>query len=278
MKLTSTLSIELVSELELLEISPGFTAYARTVTPKRTSQKGGFRLPKNSLSLPPEFGLVDDANKEKMLRGVAFKKLDLVAVPAAQLEELRTRGWEDTVYELAHRSVIEAFQADPSMGPDNLVRLDFGSHMVFDRHNHALPVGLVFDYISSHIDESSYNLDAVASHLLARPDVDVFDGHLQRGALGAQTTLAVSSKKAIFDIPYYNSAEGRTQSVQFFWKPTLEDYRAMWDHHLSRKPSHPGGSLRYDVLEIDLLGLNACRHPEPSAATDSFKGLKRRQN
>jgi hypothetical protein len=102
--------------------------------------------------------------------------------------------------------------------------------------------------MNGYFDESHYNLEKAAEHLLSRPDVVVFRGESQESA--------TNGKEAIYPIPYYNAEEGRQLQIRFRWSPSHEDYAKIVAEIGSSRLALP--NLYFEmVYRLDILGLRA---------------------
>lgn len=126
-----------------------------------------------------------------------------------------------------------------------LVRVDRSGHMLFDYQERSLPVALRFDYINGHMDNQTYDLEALVAELEKNPQV-TFESSRQRGAGVGQR---------IEPIPHYNQDEGRVAGVAFRWSPTAEQSEMLWKKALSKGGSYPSTLIRALALEMDCLGL-----------------------
>ena len=157
--------------------------------------------------------------------------------------------------------VFDQCVANPHIAAQSLVRIDYGAHLLFDHADRILPVAILFDYINSGISESEWNLSSVARHLLQRPDVLVLKNRARRWTsvpvLDEEDRRARTAGEAIMRIPSYNSEPGRTNSVEFIWQPTVEDFRRVWNVCNAGKVSYPSTKIHQKVMELDILGLRA---------------------
>ena len=254
-------TVELESTVELLEIEDNLFAFRRRLTastPKPVLLATGV-WPQETV----QRGFVDQKNAVKLAKNKPFKALELSVLTSKELESVRhayiTEALENV--DLMGQCPVAMFQANPRLTADNVVRLDWSSHMLFDRHGRVLPTGQVFDYIHSGIDETDYDLEALAGVLLARSDIEVFSG---REVSTAKRKLAKTVADAIFSIPYYNAGEGRSRSVQFLWKPSREDFERVWEWAQKAHPDYPSTVLPQGFLALDIAGTEACRRGRPT--------------
>jgi len=140
----------------------------------------------------------------------------------------------------------------------DLMRVDYGTHTVFDHEGSVLPIALVFDYSNGCIDESHYDLAKVVE-VLAK-DARVSPGYDLNRSKNYMDSICVQN------IPYYNVSPGRSQTVAFIYSPTVEDIRKIWAHaHSSGRKVTGPTSLGIAALELDMLGLRSsgAERPEP---------------
>lgn len=257
--------IETTTTLELVELEKDLYLYQRQVT-STTTQRTNSKL-RSSKSDEPQSrktGFVNAAGRVQLLAGKAVSKQNekpFIWLEPGDLDMFRQSGYPLAMETLWKRwgdhmpDPWQAWQADPDRTLDLLVFIDHSSHLMFDRHGNPLPVGLLFDYISGHVDNANYDLAQAFEHLRARADVRLLrgDDRMRNGVPKdeAPTTLA----EAVSRIPYYNAEEGRDQALQFLWIPDAETYATVF--------SGKERGLRHElVLSKDVLGLRALRKTE----------------
>ena len=119
---------------------------------------------------------------------------------------------------------------------DTIVRFDNASHMIFDVHDNALPVGIHYEYIQGSINDKYYDLHKLRKYLSERGDI-----------------MELSE---ISPIPYYNKGDGKNFHFSFIWKPNYADYNRMWQYCKQHKKRHSSVLIRSAVEDLDLLGMN----------------------
>ena len=254
-------TVELESTVDLLEIEDNLFAFRRrlTATTAKPVLVATGVWPQETV----QHGFVDQKNAAKLAKNKRFKELEFEVLTSKELESVRhaeiTQALQNV--DMRGRNPLEVFQEDTSLTADNVVRFDWSSHMLFDRHGQVLPTGQVFDYIHSGIDETSYDLEALARVLLARPDINVFSG---RENSTLHRKLAKTVEQAMFSIPYYNASEGRTRSIQFIWKPSREDFARVWEHAQKFNRLYPSTCIHASFLALDIAGTEACRVDRPA--------------
>ena len=128
---------------------------------------------------------------------------------------------------------------------DNLVRLDHGSHMAFDRHGNSLPVAMLFEYIHARIVDGCYDLEKAAEILRKDPRVRFIPGD-RPGEQGI-----------IQPVPYYNSRAGSSRHIPFWFMPTADDAKRLWEKQKAMGGTYPSTRGHEAVFELDMLGLRA---------------------
>jgi hypothetical protein len=246
------------TRLQYKQVEKGIAAFKIASTVETVKSVGELKV--NLASLIPTAetsGYVDDRNLKLLRQGKPYQTLQFWRLDASTRELIRTGGWQawEKAGYVKSKDVFEAV-ADP----DCLVKVDTGSHMLFDRYGAALPVGINFDYIShGGITEGRYDLKKLAAHLLSRDDVQIFPR--KEGWRTDQCDKegrATQVDQCITNIPYYNSERGASQTIYFRWAPTKEVYQRMWAHCLKKKKQYPSTYMHQAIFELDLLGVRAC--------------------
>lgn len=275
MTLTSTLQARLLSSLDFREIEPDLFVFLLKTQIGFGESQGDFAFPLNMVSSTPAVqGVLDGAELENLKKGgpaYTLKKKELVVLFDSEKKMLREQGFV-RVTETLHKDpemdaqkryngIFELFETHPELTADNLVRLDHGSHSVYDRFGTMLPVAVRFDYIRSQIGEGEYDLESVAAHLMSRPDIQVLMGGDEwefRKDKERGEKIPEKPKDAIFNVPHYNEEEGRNKSVQFIWMPTDEDFKALISS--TKSPISSMTNIHNLCLKQDVFGLSAFKH------------------
>jgi hypothetical protein len=207
-------------------------------------------------------GFIDGAGRQALAEGKIPERLQLFIVGSELLERLRTKGFhrdgvDEDLYALKEQKPWEMFQADLSLSADNLVRIDYGNHMVFDYTGAPKPAALLFDYISNGISESTHDLQKLAAYLMKRSDIEVYED-----ILGHRVSLAENVREAVYQIPSYNADKGREESVQFSWMPTKEEYVRACELVGGDDKVYPS-KIKTAVLTNDLLGISQFQLSSP---------------
>ena len=201
-------------------------------------------------------GFIDGKGREALLNGEVPERLPLLVAPSGLLERLRTLGYhrvDEELYALREQKLWEMLQADLNLSAENLIRIDYGNHMVYDYKGNPQPAALFFNYIQSRITESTHDLKRLAAYLLERPDIEVY-----QDVSGSRWDVAKTVDKAIFDIPHYNAEEGETNSILFSWSPSKEEYAQVCSQ--ARGGGSPSQLIEV-VISQDFLKLNQFQPP-----------------
>ena len=201
-------------------------------------------------------GFIDGKGREALLNGEVPERLPLLVAPSGLLERLRTLGYhrvDEELYALREQKLWEMLQADLNLSAENLIRIDYGNHMVYDYKGNPQPAALFFDYIRNGISESTHDLKRLATYLLEHPDIEVYED-----ISGSRWDRAETVEEAIFQIPHYNAEEDKTQSILFSWSPSKEDYaRVCYEAKGGGSPSQ----LVEVVISQDILKLKQFQKP-----------------
>ena len=124
------------------------------------------------------------------------------------------------------------------------------SGMLFDINGNVIEREIYFDYISSRISNENYDLKLAEKILRERSDIEFCLDRFNK-----------DNNSAIQHIPSYNSFSGVDKCIEFIWKPTLEDYKKVWEKCLKYNTTYPS-TKKYDaVFDLDMLGLkSALKH------------------
>ena len=215
-------------DLEFVRLSLGRIAYRLTTVV--TSLHG-------TVTTIPVEGIALETQIAELAAGKPVASHDAVIATAALPELIRKYGMDDPhVYDEVRLCAIEPFTR-LTMGvavPEDLVVLDFSNHTISDHTGAPLPVALHFSYLPSEgdITDATFDLRCLLDILLTRDDITLTGFDISR-------------------IPGYNSSKDRTQFIEFWWHPSVEDYRRLLDLG--------GFSLQYAAVEHDLLGIKSSR-------------------
>lgn len=128
---------------------------------------------------------------------------------------------------------------------DQLVELNTGAHLVYDRHGQPMPVAQHLSYLRGSFDNGHYDLEKALAVLKAHPRVK--PAPERRGAQADELTISA--------IPYYNVDGGRTHHLSFVWTPTAQEMAVMLEESARLNPRYPSVELPQAMFKLDLLGL-----------------------
>jgi hypothetical protein len=172
-------------------------------------------------------------------------------VSDALLSDMARWGWtgEDDDYAHWKALVSETPYTDLTTSTSDmaLVLVEHSSHMFFDAELQPLPVAQRVSYLGWNFDNHAYDLDKAFPILAERPDVK----DLSRDR-----------------IPSYNCDEERTETLNFWWTPSVEDYRRVWAECLNTTERHPSVRWAEAAFTVDVFGLRAAG----AARSDSYYG------
>lgn len=259
----STENLALNTSVEVAELADDLFVFHRATT---LDAKGKKLFKAHGLTLHgKQSGFVDRKNMENLVKNLPFEVLELGIWTPEQLEQARLEGFSEVAeHGFAKPCPLTQLKKQPELTVENIVREEWASHMLFDRNGDVLPVAVKFDYIASGVDESHYDLEGLAEALLAAPDIHVHPrepGPYVKTKFGyaASRRAAINAKDAIFPIPSHNAHAGRTQSVQFTWQPSREDYAKAWAWAKAKSPKYASTRIREAFFALDFHGLSRFR-------------------
>jgi hypothetical protein len=223
----------------------------------KNKSSGTFKAPSVKTPAVNDQGFLDDRNYSLLKLGRPYQKLPFCLMSNTVREQLRKVGWSNYFYNNENFEIGNEYDVISKMkrfDTNSIVRLDSGSHMVFDRNDQPLPVGVPFDYIShGGITDGRYDIDKLAKHLLKRSDILIYNpqDHLD------YKKPAKKVADAIVDIPYYNSEPGSTKTIYFIWQPSQADYIRMWTLSQKLNKKYPSTAHHQAIFDLDLLGIRA---------------------
>lgn len=221
--------------------------------------------------LPASFSECKIINTKDLEDFYADKKVQSLPIVLAlqnELEVARTQGFHnfaalvrDNTEQLTSKP-FECFERLKSM-PDlkrHLVWEDHGGHQLRDLDDQYLPVATYFSYIENHISEGTHDLKKIIRLFDFRNDIVIVDENKIKTkskqlheALSAGMDISATPGQEIFEIPYYNSEEDRTQSVQFLWIPRTEDFQKIMGTYTGKYKN-----ISRMAIEQDVFGLSSC--------------------
>jgi len=228
--------------LETIRLKNGVFAYKLTESWSLVGKEG---RPKFTTSKPQTCqGLVTKKRLDDYLSGkCGLGGSDFEVISPEILEGLRKRGWsygESERLEWAQPFPFDAARSGKEGKDFHVVRFICDSHMMEDATGKKLPVGIFMDYIAAGMHNINYDLDRAAEILKKNPNIEF---------------VYRESDNPVRPIPYYNVSEGRTQCLEFWWAPTVKEYRRMWKKCLSLGGTYPSTNRERAIFELDLLGL-----------------------
>lgn len=183
-------------------------------------------------------------------------------------------GFREAARQLGYMPAFEQFQEhfkqpgdfmaefrEGTIDLDDIVYLDIGSHMLFDRNHEVLPTGLHFNDTSGLIHNGAYHLDKVLAVLAKDPRITPVLSNYERSRQADKEPVL-----HVRDILTCNSWSDKT--IDFLFSPTPDDMRAIWAEAQKYGTDYPSTKLREAIFNLDLLGLRAAG----AAKYDSFWG------
>lgn len=132
------------------------------------------------------------------------------------------------------------FLRDAKASLNQVVRIDYASHMLFDMSGQPLPVAMPFGYIDGRICDGRYDLERLVEHLRADPRVRF-----------------MNEASPLHLVPYYNVSPGCSQHVPFVFSPTAQDMQNLWPVMCQKNRKYPSVARYEAMFELDVLGLRA---------------------
>jgi hypothetical protein len=247
--------------IEAIEVEKDLFVCRETMSKVIANQHGDAVVSGIESSKVSEFA-ADTKNLDAKLNGRSFKKLDLWGVSDKYIEDIRRKGF-DSVWREAREEKVEwcsrdffADFADGRLRGRNLIRIDFGNHLIAEKSGLPLPAAIYFDYMAGGIHDGRFDLEKAASHLLSRDDVVVFQP--SSAPYGVRMARPVRRKivnggDVIFDVPHYNWAPNRSRCLNFKWMPSIHQYRAVAEMaNLALSDQ-----VHKAIFDSDMLGLRA---------------------
>lgn len=245
--------------LNFFEIQKGLFFFKQTRKTTPISVVGKSKL---IVSTDQEFidsGIVTEENLENLINNKPYNRKILSLVSEKDLKKLRLEGYSRFVCNKKNVNKLNTATYDEYIQneytPKNLVEIDNGSHLIFDINGNILPTAIYCDYIKSRIDESSYDLEKLAEHLLARKDILIIEDTRIYDDEDIFKYKAKSVEDAIYSIPYYNAEEGRTKSINFLWQPNKKDFQKVWKACQRPGEKYPSCRIVDRIFDLDILDI-----------------------
>lgn len=189
----------------------------------------------------------------------------LRVVPPGFRDAARTKGYPTALQEFEKQFVWKGDFMDQlvegQVDFDDIIYLDNGAHMLFDRFYEVLPTAISFDYSNRMVHDRAYHLDKALEVLVKDPRVIP---RASRETLRRYPDMA--NKLAITDADTFDDSVTRT--IEFAFAPTPDDMRTIWEKAKSYGTNYPSTMLRQAVFDLDMLGLRAAG----AAKYDTFYG------
>jgi hypothetical protein len=204
-------------------------------------------------------GIATMANLDKFLKGKApfIKNENVELVHPALLEAMRKLGYNYAAESLskgqpAVSNVPFTDITEKGADPKNIVRLDYGSHMVFNLDGESMPVAIHCDYIDAYMRDGAYHLEKAETILKADPRIRFVKEDARYGRHGT-----AEPESYIRTVPHYNSESGCSRYLEFWFMPTAEDAKKLWEQQKSYKAQFPSTEDHRAMFDLDILGLRA---------------------
>lgn len=192
-------------------------------------------------------------NKATVIR----EKPKMFVAPPGFREAARTKGfmtaWEEfskIMYE--KKDHMEAFMAS-QIDLEDVVEFDVGTHMLFDQDGQVLPTAILFDYMNGFLRNGNYDMTKALKILSKDKRVMSNPDTTSRRARTSKEEPVLS----IFDVPHYNRSPASSQFLSFWFAPTVEDMRAIWEKAKSYGTKYPSTTFHQAIFDLDLMGLRA---------------------
>jgi hypothetical protein len=257
---TNVLPITRTVTLDTQKVGDNLNAYRLTTRHVLGKATGTLKNAKDIYGdQPPVEGLIDDKNLKAMVAGRDYStKGNLYWMSSEALEAFRTSApgsdiWNER-YSVGRRDLF-AVLVEEGQPLENVVRSDelSSGHVLVNIHGDALPVALYYDYIRGRFNSTQYDLEALAAHLLARDDVDVYIDTRRWTHRGDERKIAETVEECMFRIPHYN---GGGTAIQFLWKPSTE----VWER--GKKAKYRSNVVHGNAVEMDVLDIEQFRLPK----------------
>lgn len=256
---TESVEVQMAYSLRYVALNDNLVAYKLGRGPL-PGQKTLKQL-EGKLELTVEEGICHKDSLERFLKGRTkdLVREDVSLVHPELLDALRTKGFADGMESLG--KVRQALSQAPftditenGANPNNIVRVDFSSHMVFDLEGESLPVAVHCDYISAYIHDGTYRLEKAEAILKNDPRVRFIE---EGSRYSRKTSSAGSEKSFIQAVPYYNARVGCSNYLPFWFMPTAEDAKRLWAQQKSYGTRYPSTEAHRAMFDLDILGLRA---------------------
>lgn len=252
-------ALELKQTFSYIDIGEGLAAYKLTWSAQVVGDL-------QAASMKP---LVESFTNESTQQGIArltelqsFEAGKRSSLPSMKVEVLSDKELQIAAKEgfTAMWEVRDKLESQPfelaqagKLNVSNVVKVDYGSHLIHKLDGTLLPVAIHFDYIQARMHSGVYDLDKAYAVLKANPQVHELKGE---------------------DIPYYNAVAGKTKSLRFRFEPTCEQMNQIYAASSALNPRYPSTSFHAAVFDLDMLGLRKAGATECATFYDSKPGCE----
>lgn len=178
-----------------------------------------------SVEMAPDVSLMP-AGYAKLMNDWGFS---LHYLPEKEKSKVDTSPYTDPYHQLVEKGVSE----------NQILQMDYSSHMAFDRFGTVLPLAYGCDYIDANLTNEFFRLRDALRVLKNDP------------------RMYFSEKGGIVDIPYYNASESASSFISALFRPTAEDAILLWAKQKSYKTKYPSTLRARAIHDLDMLGLRA---------------------
>lgn len=262
--------MEIKTHTESIQVQMAYTLLHVSITDSLVAYKLG-RGPLPGQVLPKQLegqlqfiakeGIAHKDSLEQFLKGEAAELVpeDVCLVHPDLRDALRAKGFtasfdlfresEDAVSKKPFTDITEK-----GFDPANLVRLVFSSHLAFDLAGDPLPIAIHCDYVTARMNDGAYHLKKAEAILKADPRIRFID---EKTRFSSDSDAPGSKKSFIREVPYYNAQKGCSKFLEFWFMPTAEDAKRLWEKQNSYGSRFPSTEDHRAMFDLDILGLRA---------------------
>lgn len=241
------------------ELAPGVSAYkvTREVIIAADEVPAWFR---GFLKDQVLTGITETCNIEAFEKGeleTPYGSGGFKALPPEYLALVQQQGFHALDQDHEELSaLVHDTNRDPLSTPAtwSVVKVDRGGHMLFAIDDTPLPVGLLYNYMSGHVRDGSYDIPKLIAYLKTHPQVSPQQG----------SSEGITEQR----VPYFNVSPGCNIFTSFVFAPTQEQMLQIWAKAKELNPKYPSTVLHEAVFALDVLGLRAAG----IALSDSYYG------
>lgn len=193
--------------------------------------------------------LADKAKNIETIQG-------LTLVPAGFREHARLHGYvaacdKFKTYRTDNCGAYELF-ASGAASLEDLVVLEHGGHMLFDRNGEVLPTALFFNYMNGNVHNGCYLLKKTLGILRKDPRITPI-----RERRSGEAEAVDKDGWHPQNVPHYNASGACSWHVAFSFAPTADDMKRLWAQMKSYNTKYPSTLAHQAVFDLDMLGLRA---------------------